>query len=102
MRERSEVEDFLNGVYKTIKGKTTGFELEPRHPLAFIMDAQNRKTALFLYGLEKFELDRWMPCKMASYDLAVVESAKDALGRLDPTLRGNLRITRFERNHEIN
>jgi len=98
--EDAAVKALLNGLYTNEYGAVRGYELEvERHSLPHIVDGQGRKCATFCYGLEIFDLDRWMPINYASFDLKRVEYVKT---QLEHHLGcGDIRIVRFERNYNL-
>ena len=99
-REYSVIRAFLDGLYQNEHGAWRGYLLElDGRKLASVIDRQNRKSAMFCYGIEEFELDRWVPVDYASYDLERVRFVKNALEKKFG--RSGFRIVRFEKNVEV-
>jgi len=98
--EDAAINALLNSLWKNENGALRGFKLNvENHALPHIVDGQGRKCATFCFGLEIFELDRWMPINYASFDLKRVEYVKTQLEhRLGC---GDIRIVRFERNYNL-
>ena len=65
--------------------------------VASVIDEKNRLSALFCYGIEEFELDRWLPVHFATYGLDCARAAKRALENELGTAH-EFRIVRFEKN----
>ena len=65
--------------------------------VASVIDEKNRLSALFVYGLEEFELDRWLPVHFATYGLDCARAAKRALENELGTAH-EFRIVRFQKN----
>ena len=100
LREYRTIRAFVEGLWQNEHGKWLGYLLDTfGRKLASVIDKRNRKSAMFCYGIEEFELDRWVPVDYASYDLERVKAVKMMLEK--KTGSNGFRIVRFEKNIEV-
>ena len=89
----------INLIKRDDRGAAYGYLME-HGKVASVKDAFGRKSALFCYGIEELQLDRWVPVKFATYDLEEAKAAKIALENELGTAY-EFRIVRFIKNVEI-
>ena len=91
-----EVQTLLERIKLDENGAAYNY-LFKREKLASVIDEEKRLSALFVYGLEEFELDRWVPVHFATYGLEEARAAKKALEE-KLGVAHEFRIVRFEKN----
>lgn len=94
-----EAKRFVESMWPDMPGQKRRYILRPCQKLPVVIDKLGRKSALFCYGIEELEVDRWLPVDYASYDLEWVKLVKRAL--VEKTGRDGFRIVRFEKNIEV-